>query len=269
MVQRLVFFLLFFVVFTSCKKDVTSVLSVNDLVETALPVQKAVNVPINGSINGFYEALPGHYSKTNKNYPLLVCLHGGGQLGNGGNDLPLVLNDGVAQLISSKKFPPSFTVKGNNFSFVVLNPQFNKYPSLEEVKEFIQYAKKNYRIDTTRMYLTGLSMGGFITSRMGAEYPSQFAAIAPVSGAQNDTSVCRRIAAGKLPVWTFHNRFDPSINFAGMEEFISLLNGFKPDITPRFTVFNSSKHDAWTAAYDPAYKEEGINIYEWMLQYSR
>lgn len=269
MVQRFVFVLLCTACFTGCKKDVTSGLSINNPVETEPPVQKAVNTQINGSINGFYEALPARYSATKIHYPLLVCFHGGGQIGKGGNDLPLVLNDGIAQLISLKKFPSNFSVQGNNFSFVVLSPQFNKYPSLEEVNEFIQYAKNTYRIDTKRIYVAGLSMGGFITSRMGAEYPSQFAAIVPVSGAQNDTSVCRKISQGKLPVWAFHNKYDPAINVSGTEDFISMLHGFKPDVSPRLTVFNASKHDAWTAAFDPSYKEEGLNIYEWMLQYSR
>lgn len=269
MVHRFVFVLLCFAVFTGCKKDVISNLSINNLIETAPHVQKAVNMEINGSINGFYEALPAHYPETSNSYPLLISLHGGGQIGNGGNDLPLVLNDGVAQLISSKKFPPSFSVLGNNFSFIVLSPQFNKYPSLEEVHEFLQYAKRRYRIDTSRIYLAGLSMGGFITSRMGAEYPAQFAAIVTVSGAENDTSICRRIALGSLPVWAFHNRYDPSINFSGTEGFISLLKSFGSKVAPRLTVFNASSHDAWTAAFNPSYKEEGMNIYEWMLQYSR
>lgn len=269
MVQRFVFSLLCFVVVAGCRKDSTSALSLNNPVETAPPVQKAVTKDINGSINGFYEALPARYSETKVNYPLLISFHGAGQIGNGGNNLPLVLNDGIAQLISLKKFPSSFSVQGNSFSFVVLSPQFNKYPSLEEADEFIRYAKTNYRIDTTRIYLVGLSMGGFIASRMGAQYPSQFAAIVPISGAQNDTSVCRGIAQGRLPVWAFHNRYDPSINLAGIEEFILMLSSFKPAVSPRLTVFNASKHDAWTAAVDPTYKEEGINIYEWMLQYSR
>ena len=269
MVQRFVFIFLCIAVIAGCKKDNASNLSTNDLIETAPPVQKAVDIKINGSINGFYEALPARYPVTNINYPLLVSLHGGGQMGNGGNDLPLVLNDGIAQIIAAKKFPPNFSVQGNNLSFVVLSPQFNKYPSLEEVNEFIQYATTKYRIDAKRIYLAGLSMGGFITSRMGGAYPSQFAAIVPVSGAQNDTAVCRGIAQGKLPVWALHNRYDSSIDLAGTAEFISMINNSKPAVSPRLTVFNASQHDAWTAAFDPLYKEEGLNVYEWMLQYSR
>ncbi len=269
MAQRFVVILLCFAVFTGCKKDIASNLSINNLIETAPHIQKAVTLELNGSIGGFYEALPSRYSETNKDYPLLISFHGAGQLGNAGNQLPLVLNDGIAQLIFQKKFPPNFSVQGKNFSFVVLSPQFNKNPSLEEVDEFIQYAKTKYRIDIKRIYLAGLSMGGFITSRIAAANPSQFAAIVPVSGAENDTAVCRSIAQGKLPVWAFHNRYDPEVNVTGTQDFITLLNGFKPDISPRLTVFNASRHDAWTAAFDPNYKEEGVNIYEWMLQYTR
>ncbi len=82
--ERLIFIVILFTVLTGCKKDFTVGLSINNLIETAPPVQKAVNSQINGSINGFYEALPARYSETKINYPLLVCFHGAGQLGKRG-----------------------------------------------------------------------------------------------------------------------------------------------------------------------------------------
>lgn len=116
MIQRFVYPLICMLICTQCKKDpVKFAVPLNDLIETTPPVQTAVSVPVNISINGFYAALPGHYLETTKSYPLLVFIHGAGQLGNGSSELPLVLNDGVAQLLLFKKFPPNFSVNGNNF----------------------------------------------------------------------------------------------------------------------------------------------------------
>lgn len=140
---------------------------------------------------------------------------------------------------------------------------------MEDVEGFIQYAKKVYRVDTTRIYLSGLSMGGFITTEMAARYPSQLAAIVPISGVLDNTAVCKQIAEGSVPVWAFHNKRDPSINISSVENFIAAINQFTPALPPKLTVFDAFGHDAWTEALNPKYKEQGMNVYEWMLQYSR
>src|SRR4051794_39332928 len=84
----------------SCKKknmsrnDIQARIDYNALVETTPAIQTAVNVSVNPLIGGYYEALPAHYQQATKTYPLLISLPGGGQSGNGGIDLPYVLNDG-------------------------------------------------------------------------------------------------------------------------------------------------------------------------------
>src|SRR5436190_11126143 len=88
---------------TACKKDLKAVMAPNDLVETKPAVQKPITVKINDVIGGYYSALPVHYSETTKLYPLLVFISGAGQLGNGGIDLPILLNDGVAQILDERK----------------------------------------------------------------------------------------------------------------------------------------------------------------------
>src|SRR4028118_1014493 len=159
-----------FAFFAACKKDsgsgssgrVLDSTSNNEIVETQQPTLRAVTHHINDAIGGFYEILPSMYHQTNKQYPVLISLHGGGQLGNGSSDLPLLLNDGVPQLIARKTFPPNFNVKGKNFSFVILSPQFSYIPTNKDVKDFINYVKSNYRMDPSRFYMTGLSMGGIV-----------------------------------------------------------------------------------------------------------
>ena len=251
---------------TACKKHSVAP---NDIIETDFPVQIAVAAKVNNAVDCYYQALPVHYAETSKAYPLLVFIHGAGQIGNGLVDIPLLLNDGVAALIAKKKFPPSFTVNGKNFSFIVLTPQFSHYPSSSEVEDFVNYALTKYRIDHARIYISGLSMGGFVTAGMGGAYTSQLAAIAPLAGVSDDSTVCRNIAGGNLPVWVFHNNGDPSIDISTVKAFVAEINYYNPGTLPKLTVFNAFVHDAWTEAIDPAYREDGKNMYEWMLQYTR
>ncbi|MEP6749433.1 MAG: PHB depolymerase family esterase [Bacteroidota bacterium] len=246
--------------------------STNNIIETMPPVQTAVAANVNGFIGGYYEALPVHYQSTTKKYPLLIFLHGGGQLGDGTTDLPLVLVDGVAKTINEQKFPPDFTVNGHHFSFIVLSPQFNAYPTDSAVLSFIRYALKKYRTDPARVYLSGLSMGGILTTEMGGLYPSLFAAVAPLGGesfSADKTLYAAGIAHGNLALWDFHNSEDPFVLSSVATDFVGLINGNHPGIPARLTMFKAWGHDAWTQALDPLYKENNMNVYEWMLHYSR
>ncbi|MEO5996812.1 MAG: dienelactone hydrolase family protein [Chitinophagaceae bacterium] len=270
--RHFAFLLLIGFVLIACKKDANRVIAPNTIVETEPAIQKPVTVKIIDAIGGYYEALPVHYNETTKSYPLLVFIPGAGQYGNGGADLPVVLNDGVAKLIDKKKFPPNFNVKGENFSLIVLSPQFNYYPSNFDVATFINYARQNYRIDSTRIYMSGLSLGGFVTSDFSAENTSLIAAAVPISGVLLSGDVierCEKIAHGKLPLWVFHNTDDPTINATEPMRFVSLINNDNPLIPAKITLFKAAIHDAWTQAIDPSYKENNINIYEWMLQYKK
>src|SRR5262245_28094486 len=129
-------FLLAGILMVSCKKDnaeeekqPTDPVD-NNIVETRAAVQTAVSgTPIGGSVSGYYQAVPWYYYATTKSYPLIISIPGGGQIGNGTSDLPLLLNDGLAKLIKDKRLPAAFSVNGNAYSFIVLTPQLTRYPS--------------------------------------------------------------------------------------------------------------------------------------------
>jgi len=266
--------MLIFFAGVSCRKDhveptVDSVTDINDVVETKPPLQKPYSIAVDYNIKGYYAAVPFNYEKTTKSYPLLVFIPGGGQYGNGTNDLPLLLNDGPAQLADAGSFPASFSVQGKNFSFIVMTPQLTGYPSIESIRDFISYARKTYRIDSSRIYLSGLSIGGEVVCDVAGTYPSLVTAIVPMSGETGDRQTCASLAQHNIPVWDFHNSGDPLINISQSNNFIQWVNSYNPVIAPRQTIFPSMQHDAWTAALNPAYKENKMNIYEWMLQYSK
>lgn len=265
--------LVFTIAGSSCRKKLSAEnIAANETVETAPMVLTPHFEKFGTMISGYYAGTPSLYPKTSKNYPLLLSLHGGGQIGNGNADLPLVLNDGVPLVLKQGKFPPNFRVGDKNFSFVVLAPQFNQYPSDQEVADFIAFARKKFRIDPSRIYITGLSMGGIVSSEMGGEYTSVLAAVVPMAGMSIDQRLelrCKNIATGRLPYWAFHNDNDPKNPVNDPIRFVATINSFSPAVPPKLTIFKDDIHDAWSKAVDPGYKENNMNIYEWMLQYTK
>ncbi|HWI90938.1 MAG TPA: hypothetical protein VNT20_06650, partial [Flavisolibacter sp.] len=141
---------------------------------------------VNGNCGGYYEYLPqGYSSNTWQSYPLIVAVHGIGELGNGTSDLPNLLNcwTSIPRLIANGGFPSSFNVSGQNFSFIVICPQFKSWPSGADVNAVVDYAVQNYRVDQSRIYVTGLSMGGGSVWDFAGNYPTKAAAVVPVCGA--------------------------------------------------------------------------------------
>lgn len=242
------------------------------MVQTAVPSTK-----INSLINGYYEALPSDYNANpSKKYPLLVFLHGMGEIGNGSAAaLPLVLRNGPPKLIKEGKFPTAINVNGQTHSFIVISPQMNGTsftPLL--IQSLMDYIINKYRVDPTRIYLTGLSMGGGMTWDYCGSTPgaSKMAAIVNVCGNKPAyTGMVNGVAKANLPVWAFHNLNDGTCPVAYTQDWIRKLNEYVPAINPKAkgTIFNASGHDAWTKAYDPNYKENNMNVYQWMLQYTR
>lgn len=245
------------------------VTDINTTPETLPPVLSANLISLNANTGGFYSAIPANYAKTTKSYPLLVSVHGGGQYGNGALDLPILLNDGIPQLLDEKIFPPNFLVNGKHYSFIILAPQLKAFPIAQDIKDVIDYAKNKYRIDTTRIYLTGLSNGGAASCLTAGTFANEIAAVVPVSGEFNYDPVCSSLAKNKVAIWNFHNNNDPVIDISSATRFIAAVNSFSPVITPKLTIFEATGHDAWTKAINPKYKENNMNIYEWMLQYTR
>lgn len=240
-----------------------------------LPVITAVSTAVNKNIGGYYQALPTDYSTGDRHYPLLLFLHGGGGFGNGGSELPRILEEGIPKLLDRQAFPSEFLVKGNRFSFIHLAPQFRKYPSMQDVRSFVQYAVDHFRVDTGRIYVAGMSLGGRFACDAAAAYPGLFAAVVPMAGIPDTPAIeykCSALAKQALPLWVFHNDQDQVFNIELTKTFIGMISSYHVFPAPRFTIFSSMGlmgHDAWTRATDPGFREDGLNIYEWMLQYGR
>lgn len=227
---------------------------------------------IGDAVTGYYAGLPSDYDSVTTKYPVLIYVPGAGQFGNGAVDLPLLLKDGPAQLIDEKKFPSTFKVNGQTFSMIVFTPQLKGYSTTYNIEAFIDFVKNNYRTDSTRIYLSGLSVGGSLSTDVASEIPNSIAAVVPMAGVSTDcasSNRCRLIAQSNLPIWTFQSADDPVFNPEITKEFIAKVNSYAPAVPAKLTMWPNGGHDAWTRALDPSYKENGFNIYEWMLQYHR
>ena len=241
-----------------------------DVIETRPALLTAVSTNVNANCQGFYKAIPARYDSTTKKYPLIIFLHGLGELGNGTTQLDKVLVNGTPKLLKNKTFPANFVSGGKNYSFIVIAPQFKAWPSAADVNAVIDYAIANLRVDVSRIYVSGLSMGGGATWTFATAYPSKAAAIVPICGAQGaSTANATKIAKAGLAVWAFHNTDDPTVAVLNTNNWITYINNSAPTAEAKKTIWATGGHNAWTKATDPALKENNKNMYEWMLQFHR
>jgi predicted peptidase len=255
-------------IFSGCKKQLDSGLNAYDsVIETDPPSHVPVKANVIANCAGYYKALPARYDSSSKKYPMILFVHGIGELGT---DLSKMIRTGLPRLITRKLFPPDFEVNGNHFSFIVISPQFKKWPTNDDVHNVIKYAVEHLRVDTSRIYVTGLSMGGGVTWDYASQYGSSIAAIAPICGGSwPDKKKGQNIASVNLPVWAYHNADDKMVPFSFTVDYVKNINSHNPSVKAKYTVWPFGGHDAWTKAFDPLYRESGKNMYEWMLQYSR
>ncbi len=244
-------------------------------VGAAAQVQTAQYISMTPLSNGYYEYLPQGYSSSgSQKYPLMIFVHGSGELGDGGaSQLQRVLKHGPPKLISQGDFPNSFTVNGQTFKFIVISPQFIDWPGDKEIDDVINYSIQNYNVDTSRIYLTGLSMGGgAVWEYAGNDITqgSRIAAIVPIAGASYPAYFrCENIAAADIAVWATHNNGDPTVPSYYTVDYVNTIDTVPAPPNPLAikTIFQSNSHDAWTQTYDVNFKPNGKNVYEWMLQY--
>ncbi|HVB03101.1 MAG TPA: hypothetical protein VNE41_05230, partial [Chitinophagaceae bacterium] len=236
-----------------------------------------VTTTVSPNCGGYWQFLPpGYNSNPTQKYPVIFFLHGLGELGNGtAPSLNKLLIYGPTKLIKSGKWPAYFTVNGHNFEFIVIAPQFKSWPVPTDITSLIDLALSKYRIDTTRMYITGLSMGGGATwdyVNSSTANARRIAAIVPVAGASYpNVQKADTIASTNLPVWALQNLNDPTVPSFYSIDYVKYLNSYNPAINPQalLTLFQASGHDSWDSAYNLNYTRNGLNVFQWMLQYTR
>lgn len=270
---------------TACLLLVCVLTNQQGIAQLQAPTHTPKTVNINSNCGGYYEYLPqGYDAAGSQRYPLIVYMHGDGDRGSGSqSDLAKLLTKALPKLINDGQFPGSVNVNGNTFKFLVISPQLKLWPQsgpdgAADVAAVLAYVKSHYKVDTNRIYLTGMSMGGGITweyAGSNINAAQKLAAIVPICGASSpQTPIAEVIANGDVPVWATHNEDDDAVPVNNTNGYISFINGNPRPPSPlaRKTIFTTAPaelHDAWTRTYSPSFRENGLNIYEWMLQYSR
>ncbi len=198
----------------------------------------------------------GYGADPAKRWPLMLFLHGAGERGS---NVWLVAKHG----------PPKIDTTATNFPFIVVSPQCpdGKIWSNDLLLALLDEIEARYAVDTHRVYLTGLSMGGFGTWSLGLSHPDRFAAIAPICGGGDFITPFLAVGEHKaaltsLGVWAFHGGKDPVVPLEESQRMVNYLKklGVR-DV--KLTVYRDAVHDSWTQAYaDP-------ELFAWFLQYSR
>jgi predicted peptidase len=206
----------------------------------------------NGAKLGYLLHVPAAYKDTgDKKWPVILFLHGSGERGNGTTDLE-----------KNKKHGPPKLVEKQTKDFIVISPQCPKESrweakSLKGLLDEVMGKLKN--ADADRVYLTGLSMGGFGSWMLAAAYPDTFAAVVPICGGGSPAT------AGKikdLPIWVFHGDKDTAVKIDMSQAMVDALKAAGAK-NVQFTIYPGVGHDSWTQTYaDP-------KLYEWMLKQTR
>ena len=191
-------------------------------------------------------------------YPLVIFLHGAGERGTD-NEKQLV--HGIPQFVANREKYPCFLIvpqcpveqKWVEVDWSASTHTQPKTPgdAGRMVIELIEKSLKDMSVDPKRVYLTGLSMGGYGTWDLGARRPDLFAALAPVCGGADEAT------AGKirdLPIWAFHGGKDGVVKPARSRNMIAAIKKAGGD--PKYTEYPDVGHDSWNNAYkDPAFHE--------------
>ena len=187
-----------------------------------------------------------------ENLPIIVQLHGVGESGSGGEELVKVDKNGFSKML----------LDGNEFPCIFAMPQCSKESfwaaEVQNLYRLIQRLIEKYHIDINRVYLTGLSMGGYGTWYTALRYPDMFAAIAPVCGG----GMVWRAGTLHMPIWAFHGTEDPTVSVSETINMVHKIRCVGENKEVKMTLLDGVKHDAWNYAYTP-------ELAEWLLSKSR
>lgn len=202
----------------------------------------------NGAVMKYALFLPPNYDPQRK-YPLVLWFHGAGSRGD---ELSVLLNDsdqhGIGYLSRAdiqKQFPA-----------IILAPQLRngrgwvpwrsgqKPDDINHAFAIFDAARRDYAVDNTRVYVMGVSMGGFATWYALAQRPEVFAAGVPICGGGDESQAAK---IKDIPVWTFHGAQDDTVNVAFSRRMIDALKAAGGQ--PKYTEYPNVGHRSWENAF--------------------
>lgn len=202
-----------------------------------------------GTLN--YRLLVPAKIEAGKKYPLVIFLHGAGERGS---DNAAQLKHGVSDFVRHRSDYPCFLIapqcpEGKKWVEVDWSAASHDLPKepgdqMALVRALIDQTIKQKPIDADRIYVTGLSMGGYGTWDAISRYPDLFAAAAPICGG-GDPKAAETIK--DIPVWCFHGDQDQAVNVERSRKMIAAIKAAGGE--PKYTEYPGVGHDSWTRSY--------------------
>lgn len=193
----------------------------------------------------------GYGEQGGAKWPLVIFLHGAGERGT---DLSALGKHGLVRYVQ----------EGKDYPFVMVAPQcpedWTWDRSLQELDLLLETILENYSVDTERIYLTGLSMGGFGTWHWAASRPDTFAALVPICGGTMPLmGFPEKISVLKhVPIWVFHGADDQVVSPSMSEQLVNVLQELGAPV--RYTKYKGVGHHSWDRAYNEP------ELIPWLLQ---
>jgi predicted peptidase len=193
-------------------------------------------------------SLPKGYRTSKEQFPLILFLHGSGERGS---DLENIKLHGLPKVLEA----------GLELPCIVVSPQCpsDSWWDTEALTVLLDQLEKTLRIDPDRIYVTGLSMGGFATWELAIRNPKRFAAIVPICGGGEPLFT---FEITHLPVWVFHGAKDDVVPLEYSERMVKALKKYGNKLV-KFKIYKHAKHDSWTKTY------ANPKVFAWMLEQKR
>jgi predicted peptidase len=200
---------------------------------------------------------------------LILFLHGAGERGS---NVTSLTGHGLMKLLSGATELTAAEIEiGRDVAshFVVVAPQCAAYEVWDEAEllRLLDEVSGDFPIDPARVYLTGLSMGGFGAWSAGLRFPHRFAALVPICGGGRISDItaaahAHPVELRTLGVWAFHGARDRIVPLEESERMVDAMrNAGVTDV--KFTIYPEGAHDAWSASY------ANPDLYRWLMKHSR
>jgi predicted peptidase len=192
--------------------------------------------------------LPNDYATHESNLPILLFLHGRGE------------SDGPLSLVK-KWGPPRLIERGESFHYLVVSPQCPRSPvswanadQQSLLLALLEHIIQTCKADPDRIYLTGLSMGGYGSWRLAADHPERFAAVVPICGGGKPEDAPK---LKSLPIWVWHGAADTTVPPKRSVEMVEAIKQAGGN-NIQFTTLEGIGHNSWEAAY------ASPDLYRWL-----
>jgi predicted peptidase len=245
-------------------------IAIGCLLALAVGPARAEDQPMTGFLNRVHKDADGqeakyvlfvpkdYDAKADKTWPVILFLHGAGET-QGGAKQPVEVGIGPAIKKQAKTFP-----------FITIFPQSQKRTwqagsaDADRALAILDEVMKGFKTDPKRVYLSGLSMGGYGTWSLAQKYPERWAAIAPICGgiSRSPSADDFKAAAEKvkdIPCWCFHGDADPAVPVAQSRGMMKAL--WDAGAHPNYTEYPGVPHNSWDKAYATN------DLYEWLLKH--